>query len=322
MVKTYSYSIDKDKKISAHFTVGEFSSTSPSPYSPTRVWDNNVLISEELIFALEHLIKVLNVKSAVVSSGYRSANHDIAVGGNGKGQHVYGKAVDISLLDKNNKPIDTRIVSCVAQDTKLFNGIARINSSYIHLDVGNRAVPYYGDETKNYNTVTNNFYNYYGISKSEVNKYVTDKEIISTSNSSNNNFPTITYQVYTNKWLPSISNSNLSTVKDYAGMENIPIHAIKITTDKGKFKYRVHMKENNSWTPWTETNKDNYCGILSNSLTVDGIQIDNSNFDYNIYYSVSVLNNSNYYAKVKNLEDYAGVFGRPIDKVIIYLEKK
>lgn len=322
MVKTYSLSANGKNKVSEHFYVYEFSSTSPSPYNPTKTYTNNVLISDELLYALEALYKTLNAKEAKISSGYRCKEHDIAVGGSGVGQHLLGKAVDICFINKEGKYIDTKILSCIAQELQLFNGIARITNNFIHLDVGNRSVPYYGDETKSYNTVTRDFYSYYGLTKAQVHKYIVNNTYL--TNKTEKEKPTISYQVYTNKWLPPITNSDLTTVYDYAGIENNTIHGLRINVSNGSIKYRVHIKEVNSWTQWLDTsksNKDDFVGSTISNLTIDGIQIDNNGSNYNVYYKVSPIGENRYYPIVKNTEDYAGVFGKGVDKIVIYLDK-
>lgn len=316
MVKTYLLSVDGKKVLSPLFSVYEFSSTSPSPYSPTKTYSDKVLISEELISALEQLCNTMGVTKTRISSGYRTPEHDKAVGGNGRGQHTYGKAVDICFYGKDGKIIDTRFVSCIAQDLGVFNGIARISTNYIHLDVGNRVSKYLGDETKSYNTVTKNFYSYYGLTKAQVSKYIAVPYELDKNKKTK---PTISYQVYTNKWLPYVSNSTKDTVKDYAGIENKPIHALRIKVDNGSFKYRVHMAGINSWTEWIETSDKDFAGVENQALNIDAIEIDNTGFGFDIDYYVSVLERASYYPTVRNRNDYAGSFGKSIDKVVIYI---
>ena len=166
-VKTYSYSKDKNTNLSAHFKVKEFASTS----SNGKVWSDKVLVDTTLIAMLEALFIRLNCKYIIVNSGYRTAEHDKAVGGSGKGKHVEGKAADIVCYDKNGKAINAKIVCCVAQDLG-FGGIANISSKFraVHLDVRTGS-KYMGDERFGYNTVTNDFYSYFKVSKADVEKY-------------------------------------------------------------------------------------------------------------------------------------------------------
>ena len=166
-VKTYSYSKDKNTKVSAHFSVKEFASISDNG----KVWSDKVLIDTMLIAMLEALFEKLKCKYIIVNSGYRTAEHDKAVGGSGKGKHCEGKAADIVCYDKSGKVINAKIVCCVAQDLG-FGGIANISSNFraVHLDVRTGS-KYKGDERFGYNTVTQDFYGYYKISKADVEKY-------------------------------------------------------------------------------------------------------------------------------------------------------
>lgn len=166
-VKTYSYSKGKNTKLSAHFTVKEFASIS----SNGKVWSDKVLVDTTLITMLEKLYDRLNCKYIIVNSGYRTPEHDRAVGGSGRGKHVEGKAADIVCYGKSGKAINAKIVCCVAQDLG-FGGIANISSNFraVHLDVRTGS-KYMGDERISYNTVTSDFYSYYNITKSDVEKY-------------------------------------------------------------------------------------------------------------------------------------------------------
>ena len=166
MIKTYSYKRDKDKYCSKHTQVKEFASKRGN-----KLYTDTVLIDDTLIDRVEKLFTALNCSKYVISSGYRTPEHDKAVGGNGKGQHTKGKAVDACFYDKSGKVIPAPYVCCVAQDLG-FKGIANIskNYRYVHLDMRSSG-KYYGDETKGYNTVTNDFYKYFNISKAQVEKY-------------------------------------------------------------------------------------------------------------------------------------------------------
>lgn len=163
---TYSYKHDKDKYCSEHTKVKEFASKRGN-----KLYSNTVLIDEGLINKIELLFTALNCSKYVISSGYRTPEHDKAVGGNGKGQHTKGKAVDACFYDKNGAVIPAPYVCCVAQDLG-FKGIANIskNYRYVHLDMRTFGT-YKGDETKGYNTVTNDFYKYFNISKAQVERY-------------------------------------------------------------------------------------------------------------------------------------------------------
>jgi len=122
---------------------------------------------------IERLIKALSATKVIISSGYRCINGDKKVGGSGKGQHVEGRALDCKFY-RGNTIIDARIVCCVAQDLG-FRGIANISSKYqfVHLDNRLTTAKYFGDEIKGTNTVTSNFYQYFGLTPDQVSPYKT-----------------------------------------------------------------------------------------------------------------------------------------------------
>lgn len=171
-VKTYSYKRDKNVYCSAHTQVKEMASK-----SGIKVYSDTVLIDTELMIMIERLFSKLNCKKYIISSGYRTPAHDKAVGGSGSGQHTKGKAVDACFYDKNNKLIPAQIVCCVAQDLG-FRGIANISRKYqyVHLDMRDSGI-YKGNEAVSNNTVTTDFYKYFGITKAQVAAYTGENVI-------------------------------------------------------------------------------------------------------------------------------------------------
>ena len=157
MIKSYSYG--SNVRLSPNFVSSEFRCKCGKNHS--------TLISTELVNGLQRLVGVLGASKAIITSGYRCSNHDKAVGGNGYGMHTRGLAADVIFYDKAGKPISSKLVSCKAQDLG-FHGIANIDKSYryTHLDVGERK--WFGDEVRGTSSsVTNDFYAYYGISRSD-----------------------------------------------------------------------------------------------------------------------------------------------------------
>ena len=155
-VKTYSYS--DTTQLTAHFNVKEFRCKCGK--------NHDTLISMELVRMLEKLYTTLDCSKIIVNSGYRCSAHDKAVGGTGSGQHTKGTAADVVCYDSGDNVISSKIVCCTAQDLG-FGGIANITSAYTstHLDVRTGS-KWYGDEPKGTNTITNDFYSYFGIAKS------------------------------------------------------------------------------------------------------------------------------------------------------------
>lgn len=152
-IQTYAY--NSSATLSAHFCAQEFRCKCGNTHQ--------ILISEELIHKLEQLYTALNCSKIIINSGYRCSSHDKAVGGTGTGQHTKGTAADVVCYNQAGGIISSKTVCCTAQDVG-FTGIANITSAYTstHLDVRSGS-KWYGDETKGNNTVTNNFYSYFGI---------------------------------------------------------------------------------------------------------------------------------------------------------------
>lgn len=155
MVKKYE-SGDKSQ-LSQHFNVQEFKCKCGQSH--------DILIAEELITNLEKLYSALNCSKIIVTSGYRCTAHDKNVGGSGSGQHTKGNAADICCYGQDGQPISSKTVCCMTQDIG-FGGIANINEKYIytHVDVRTGS-KWYGDEIKGNSTVTSDFYQNFGISK-------------------------------------------------------------------------------------------------------------------------------------------------------------
>ncbi len=154
------YASNNKTQLSPHFNVKEFKCKCGA--------NHEIKISEELIDKLEKLYSKLKCSKIIITSGYRCPTHDKNVGGSGNGQHTKGTASDVNCYDKNGKLIPSSKICCVAQDVG-FNGIANINTNKIavHLDVSSRK--WYGDETiTTTKSITNDFYDYYNLSKSDV----------------------------------------------------------------------------------------------------------------------------------------------------------
>lgn len=134
--------------------------------------------------------------------------------------------------------------------------------------------------------------------------------------------PDIIYAVKTaaNGWLPEVKNT-----EDYAGLENKAAIGVMIK-DGTPVKYRVHTTAG-KWLGWVSGyNKSDYNnGYAGDDRTpIDAVEIKCDR--YTIKYKVSsVQNGEAYYPVVSDntvlgSESYAGVFGKPIDKFMAWLE--
>ena len=153
------YDYNDNTQLSPHFNVREFRCQCGSSHE--------TLIASELVDKLEALYTALNCSKIIVTSGYRCPEHDKAVGGTSSGQHTKGTAADVCCYGQDGQPISSKTVCCKAQDLG-FGGIANITSSYqyAHLDV-RTGYRWLGDETKGNGTVTDDFYKYFGIAKTQ-----------------------------------------------------------------------------------------------------------------------------------------------------------
>ena len=154
-----TYKFDDQTQLSPHFNAREFRCSCGI--------NHETLIASELVDKLEALYTALNCSKIIVTSGYRCPDHDKAVGGTSSGQHTKGTAADVCCYGQDGQPISSKTVCCKAQDLG-FGGIANITSSYqyTHLDVRTSG-KWYGNEIYGNGTVTDDFYKYFGMEKSE-----------------------------------------------------------------------------------------------------------------------------------------------------------
>ena len=158
-IKYYPY--NSTVQLTTHFNVKEFRCKCGGTH--------NIVVDTDEVNMLEAIFTKMHCSKATISSGHRCAYWDRQVGGYGSGPHVEGRGADACFYGKDGKPISTKIISCIAQDMG-FKGIANITSDYqwIHLDMKGRI--YKGNEIYSYNTVTSDFYKYYGITAEQVRK--------------------------------------------------------------------------------------------------------------------------------------------------------
>jgi len=104
-----------------NFNLQEFECTHPD--------HRHVRIDEKLVYKLQELRDILGVP-LLINSAYRCPERNRQVGGVDNSQHLYGKAVDISMrtIDK-----DIEEVRDIAEEIG-FDGIG-LYKTFIHLDV-------------------------------------------------------------------------------------------------------------------------------------------------------------------------------------------
>ena len=87
MLHVYSRSREGDTPLSAHFKAREFACADGS---------DPIFIDDELVTLLE-VLRLHFGRPVVVTSGFRTAAHNAAVGGARFSQHCYGRAADIRV---------------------------------------------------------------------------------------------------------------------------------------------------------------------------------------------------------------------------------
>ena len=85
MIREYSLRRDGDLQLGPHFRLGEFASKDGS---------DKVLVDDDLVELLEQIREAAG-GAVTINSGYRSPEHNAAVGGVSSSQHLYGRAADI-----------------------------------------------------------------------------------------------------------------------------------------------------------------------------------------------------------------------------------
>ena len=84
-----SMAVEGGKHLSAHFKAREFACGDGS---------DAIFVAEELVSVLEK-IRVHFNKPVYITSGYRTPAHNKSAGGEGRSQHLYGMAADITVQD-------------------------------------------------------------------------------------------------------------------------------------------------------------------------------------------------------------------------------
>lgn len=166
MIKTYAY--NDDIQLQPHFKSSEFRCKCGKKHD-YKV-DTELVRGLEAFFTKIPELFDITVSKICLTSGYRCPAHDRSVGGSGVGPHVDGYAADFIAYDDANQPISSKIISCAAQEIG-FRGIANITKAYIytHCDMKDRKTTagvsynWYGNEVYSNNTVTDDFWTYYGL---------------------------------------------------------------------------------------------------------------------------------------------------------------
>lgn len=122
-VKTYSLKKDGKEKVSENFKVREFR---------CRDGADEILIDEKMVVLLQKMRDKFGLIN--ITSAYRTKKYNKKVGGVSNSQHLYGKAVDITI--RNN----SRFMEAAQYAEKIgFSGVGLDNKyqMFLHLDTRN-----------------------------------------------------------------------------------------------------------------------------------------------------------------------------------------
>lgn len=125
-------------------------------------------------------------------------------------------------------------------------------------------------------------------------------------------------------WSKEVKNEN-----DFLGTDGRTLSGFTAQASEGKLKFRVHTR-NGKWLGWIDKYNcsDWNWGVAGvKGKIIDGIQMDFSGVDgYTVMYRVSVLGTSGWYPWVSGygngINGYAGLLGKPIDKIQVKIVKK
>lgn len=115
-------------KQNSNFNISEFNSHDGSPMTPAV--ERNIL---KLMSILEVVREACGNKPISITSGYRSKQHNINVGGAKNSQHVYGRAADFKVKGMTPKAVAGVLETLIAQG-KIPDGGIGIYKTWIHFD--------------------------------------------------------------------------------------------------------------------------------------------------------------------------------------------
>ena len=115
-------------RLTNNFTKQEFDSKDGAPMPP------EVLLNvQKLASQLQALRDVLNAPIRI-NSGYRSPEHNKAIGGSKNSQHVFGRAADIVVKGKTPKQVYDIIEGMIASGDMLQGGLG-LYDTFVHYDI-------------------------------------------------------------------------------------------------------------------------------------------------------------------------------------------
>lgn len=153
MIIHYSKERDGGNFLSEHFQVWEFQSYDEELGVLTT---DDIYLDDLNIKYLEDIFKAFNCSKIIITSGYRSEDFDIRIGGFA-GYHSKGQAVDFMCYDQNGEVIEASHICCHCE----LMGVMGVGygGNYTHIDT--RDWKSFFDETNGTNNI-NSWFDYFG----------------------------------------------------------------------------------------------------------------------------------------------------------------
>lgn len=123
MIKSYILDTDENVKITSHFKVKEFACKDGSQI---------VFVDDYMVTLLEILRQTIN-KPIIITSGYRTPEHNKKVGGAKYSYHMRGSAADIRVNGMTPKEVAKELNKIVPNNCGII-----VYDNWVHFDVRNK----------------------------------------------------------------------------------------------------------------------------------------------------------------------------------------
>jgi uncharacterized protein YcbK (DUF882 family) len=120
-------------KLTDNFSLQEFQSKDGAPF-PNEVVTNLITLAKQLQVLRNHLGKPITI-----TSGYRSKEHNMKIGGALDSFHVRGMAADIQVEGMKPKEV-AEVIELLIKEGKMMEGGLGIYKSWIHYDHRNKRI--------------------------------------------------------------------------------------------------------------------------------------------------------------------------------------
>lgn len=115
--------------VTDHFSLGEFACRDARPYP--EIWIHDRLLP--LCNVLETVRAAID-RPILIVSGYRSPEHNKAVGGAKNSQHMEGRAADIRVAEMSAGMLHAKITELYSQGAIKIGGLG-LYKSWVHIDI-------------------------------------------------------------------------------------------------------------------------------------------------------------------------------------------